>query len=170
MVKVRKLPPLGPEEKEAARQGRGNLDDVMIVAEKKRRSSSASRPSTKSLAKRTLPLLICGHIQGLERSTGKELQRGKMHPMRSLDLHGHRLEQARQLLASALQLREDDTRCLLVVTGKGAGNDGIARGKLRAAVPLWVNQSDIRPHLLGFCYAQAKDGGDGAYYLLLRRK
>ena len=52
--------------------------------------------------------------------------------------------------------------------GSGAedGNGGVLRG----AVPRWLNQPTLRPKLLAFCHAQPKHGGDGALYVLLKRR
>ena len=58
-------------------------------------------------------------------------------------------------------------RCILVVTGKGAWREG--GGVLREAVPRWLNEPALRQKVLSFSYAQPKDGGEGALYILLRR-
>ena len=62
----------------------------------------------------------------------------------------------------------DGKRCVLVITGKGRDNpDG---GILRQAVPRWLNQSGLRENIVSFDYAQQKDGGTGALYVLLKRR
>jgi DNA-nicking Smr family endonuclease len=57
-------------------------------------------------------------------------------------------------------------RMLLVVTGKG--RDGV--GVLRQSLPLWLNAPSIRPFVLAFDVASRKDGGEGAFYVLLKRQ
>ena len=54
------------------------------------------------------------------------------------------------------------------VTGKGLSRpDG---GVLRQAVPRWLNKPPNRQRVLSFSYAQPRDGGMGALYILLRRR
>ena len=53
------------------------------------------------------------------------------------------------------------------ITGKG-GREGT--GVIRAQVPRWLNEPRLRPLILAFEYAQPKDGGMGALYILLRRR
>ena len=57
----------------------------------------------------------------------------------------------------------DGCRCVLVITGKGAG-------VLRRHVPNWLKQPPLAPHVLALAEARPKDGGGGALYVLLRRK
>jgi len=60
-------------------------------------------------------------------------------------------------------------RCVLVITGKGGGGDG-TKGVLREQVPRWLNQATLRPLILAFSHARPKDGGEGALYVLMKRK
>jgi DNA-nicking Smr family endonuclease len=57
-------------------------------------------------------------------------------------------------------------RCVLVVTGKGVESGGT----LRHMVPRWLYESANREHIVAFCPAQARHGGAGALYVLLRRR
>jgi len=59
-------------------------------------------------------------------------------------------------------------RCILVITGKGSGSGG--SGVLRAQVPHWLNEGGNRELVLAFDYARPRDGGQGALYVLLKRK
>lgn len=115
------------------------------------------------------PELGHGTSAGLDRRSAERLRRGKLPIEGRLDLHG--LDQARAQAALERFLGEAQAqgkRCVLVVTGKGLGRpDG---GVLRQAVPRWLNQPPNRSRVLSFCYAQPRDGGSGALYLLLRRR
>ena len=53
--------------------------------------------------------------------------------------------------------------CVLVITGKG-------RGVLREEVPRWLNEPGLRDAVLSFAYARPADGGEGALYVLLKRR
>lgn len=90
----------------------------------------------------------------------------------TLDLHGLTQAAAHQALSRfVLTGYHQGRRCVLVVTGKGAGSDNPeGRGVLRRALPLWLEAPDLRPCLLAIASARPNHGGTGACYLLLRRK
>ncbi len=86
-----------------------------------------------------------------------------------LDLHGMTRERAHHALTAFLHRAHDrGARCVLVVTGKGMGRDG--GGVLRRDVPHWLNQTGLRRMVLGIAHAQPRDGGEGALYVLLKRR
>ena len=45
-----------------------------------------------------------------------------------------------------------------------------ASGVLRKSLPIWLKEEDISFMSLASCFATIKDGGDGARYVLLRKK
>ena len=53
-----------------------------------------------------------------------------------------------------------------MVTGKGMQGAGV----LKAQVPRWLNQSPLRERIIGFSLARPHHGGDGALYVLIRRR
>ena len=98
------------------------------------------------------------------------LRRGQLRPEARIDLHGmHQTEAHGALTAFVAESRARGLRCVLVITGKGLRPDGTT-GVLRAAVPHWLNQPDLRERIVAFTHATPRDGGDGALYLLLKRK
>lgn len=83
-----------------------------------------------------------------------------------LDLHGLKTEAAREALSSFIQTEfNKNKRCLLIIHGKG-GHQG-APPVIKNLVNRWLPQFD---EVLAFHSAQAKDGGHGAVYVLLKRK
>jgi len=87
-----------------------------------------------------------------------------------MDLHGLTQEEAHRALSAFVQgSQAAGRRCVLVITGKGLRRDGTT-GVLRAAVPHWLNQPDLRERIVAFTHATPRDGGEGALYLLLKRK
>lgn len=105
-----------------------------------------------------------GASAGVDKRTADRLRRGKMTVDGTLDLHG--MTQARA--HSALTLFLDtahlaDKRCLLVITGKG-------QGILKRAVPFWLSDPFLRPKILSVMTARQEHGGEGALYVLLRRR
>jgi DNA-nicking Smr family endonuclease len=85
-----------------------------------------------------------------------------------IDLHHHTLESAhRTLHAFILSMRERGKRTLLVITGKGRGP---AQGVLRRDLPRWLQEAPFKEHVLSFARAATPHGGEGAWYVRLRRK
>nr|WP_281354695.1 Smr/MutS family protein [Roseospira navarrensis] len=78
-------------------------------------------------------------------------------------------ERAHHALTAFLHRAHDrGARCVLVVTGKGSGREG--GGVLRRDVPHWLGLPDVRRIVLSVTQAQIRDGGEGALYVLLRRR
>ncbi len=110
-----------------------------------------------------------GEGAGLDRRTHDRLRRGRLAIEGRLDLHGMTRERAHQALSVFLhRAHERGARCVLVVTGKGSSREGA--GVLRRDVPHWLNQGGLRGMVLAFHHAQIRDGGEGALYVLLRRR
>ncbi|MBV8538814.1 MAG: Smr/MutS family protein, partial [Alphaproteobacteria bacterium] len=62
----------------------------------------------------------------------------------------------------------EGVRVLLVITGKGSVREG--GGVLRRNLPRWLAAGGNAPHVLRIEQAQLRHGGQGAYYVLLRRR
>ena len=58
---------------------------------------------------------------------------------------------------------------VLVITGKGTRGGDFERGVLRRQIPFWLRSPQLRDAVLGFETAGPAHGGDGAFYVLLRR-
>lgn len=108
-------------------------------------------------------------LAGVDRANAERLKRG-LHPIEaSLDLHGMTQAGAHEaLIAFVRSSRDAGRRCVLVITGRGLGPGG--PGVLKTAIPRWLEESELRPHILGFAPAQPRHDGTGALYLLLRRR
>lgn len=112
------------------------------------------------------PPLTHGSTAGLDKRKAERLKRGKLPIEARLDLHGRNLEAAHAAVARFLaDAQAGGKRCVLIVTGKGRGEGGL----LRQEVPRWLNEPGNRARVISFDYAQPKDGGAGALYVLLRR-
>jgi DNA-nicking Smr family endonuclease len=113
------------------------------------------------------PALNAGRIADLDKRTGERFKRGEMAIDARIDLHGLTQAEAHDRLQAFLaRTASDGKRCVLIVTGKGAGGWGV----LRDSVPRWLNEPALRRHLLAFAQAQPRHGGAGALYVLLKRK
>ena len=104
---------------------------------------------------------------GLDRRTWLRLKRGQVSVEQTLDLHGRTQDEAHRALAGFLAAAQAaGCRCVLVVTGKGLESGGT----LRHMVPRWLNEGANRERIVAFSPAQARHGGAGALYVLLRRR
>jgi len=119
--------------------------------------------------------LMNSHIQMDRKAFGK-LKRGKLGPEGKIDLHGMTLAQAHPRLIGFVQSAHGQgKRLILVVTGKGKPGTGTGpiperRGVLRHQVPHWLLSPPLSTVVMQVTPAHLKHGGDGAYYVYLRRR
>lgn len=103
---------------------------------------------------------------GVQEGQMRKLKLGQISFEGSLDLHGMNVEVAREtlweFLAEATRL---EVRCVRVTHGKAVRLDG-KRPMIKSHVNTWLRQ---HPQVLGFCSCQARHGGAGAVYVILRR-
>lgn len=103
---------------------------------------------------------------GLQQRLLRRLKRGDLRPEARLDLHGRTIAEAGTLLSAFLaDAQTSGLRCVSVIHGKGhRSTDG--RPALKTQLNQWLRDT---PAVLAFSSAQARDGGMGALYVLLRR-
>ncbi len=113
--------------------------------------------------------LSAGDLTSMDGRNAERLRKGKMEVDGRLDLHGFTADSAWKALRSFILFSyRHKRRCVIVVTGKGwKSESGI--GVLRSQLPKWLNTPEIQPFILGFSRAQDKDGGDGAFYVMIKR-
>lgn len=105
-----------------------------------------------------------GDRAGLDGRTQRRLFRGDLPIDRRLDLHGHTAARAQVKLQSFIEdAAYSGCRCVLVITGKGAG-------VLQSYVPKWLKCAPVSDLVLALAEARQTDGGSGAFYVLLRRR
>lgn len=121
--------------------------------------------------------LAPGRLHDMDRRNAERFASGKREIDRKLDLHG--MTRARAEVALDRALAEGcarGQRVLLVITGKGGapaegvGEHGTGRGVLKRALPEWLNRPRNRERVVAFTPAQPHHGGEGAFYVLLRRQ
>jgi DNA-nicking Smr family endonuclease len=104
----------------------------------------------------------------IDRNTFVRLKKGQLPIEATLDLHGLTVAQAHALVHQKLrEWQMMGKRCVLVITGKGLRSEN-HREALRYRFPLWLNEPPLRSLMLAFTPAQLKDGGVGAFYVLLK--
>lgn len=93
------------------------------------------------------------------------LRRGEWVVQGQIDLHGLRVDEAREALTAFLSdALKRHRRCLRVIHGKGLGSAG-REPVLKGKVLRWLVQRD---EVLALCQTPPTDGGSGALLVLLR--
>ncbi|MDQ0313719.1 Smr/MutS family protein [Amorphus orientalis] len=106
----------------------------------------------------------------IERRTLQKIARGALPIDGRLDMHGMRQQAAHGALrAFLISAQARGGRIVLIITGKGRSGDEEA-GVLRRQLPHWLEASDLRPLIVGMAVAHRGHGGDGAFYVQLRRR
>jgi len=113
--------------------------------------------------------------RGLDASWDRRLRNGLVAPDFTLDLHGHTLEQAHRRLDMGLdQARAMGARLVLLITGRPrpaeAADRGERRGAIRAKVLDWLAAGPHAADIAAIRRAHRRHGGDGALYVVLRRR
>jgi len=120
-------------------------------------------------------------ISGKEKleDKNKKFLKKKNIRIRTLDLHGYSLSDAnvkiKQFIEESFNLRAEK---LIIVTGKGIHSQNekdpyISKklGILRYSVPEFINKNVSLNNLIKeLSPAKIEDGGDGAFYIYLRKK
>jgi DNA-nicking Smr family endonuclease len=107
-----------------------------------------------------------GEFAGIDRRTAERLRRGRYPVEARLDLHGMTQPEAHRALHTFVDsARAAGKRCVLVITGHGRLSGGV----LKAVVPRWLAEPELRRDILWLAPARPGHGGAGALYVLLRR-
>jgi DNA-nicking Smr family endonuclease len=97
----------------------------------------------------------------------RRIVRGRDEIAGRLDLHGLDQDRAREALHDfLLRAYDDGARAVLVITGKGRMGDGV----LRRRAPEWLADPALRAIVAGLSQADRHHGGEGAFYIALKRK
>ena len=113
----------------------------------------------------------------IEPKLRQKLGRGRVPIDGTLDLHGMRQDEAYAALSRYLRARSArGDRTILVITGKGLKKINgdpttiVERGVLRTMLPIWLNSPDLSPLVAGWDQSAQGHGGEGAWYVRLRRQ
>jgi DNA-nicking Smr family endonuclease len=118
-----------------------------------------------------------------DRRTRSRLARGHIPLEGRLDLHGMTQMQAYHQLSSFVRKAHQQGKTwVLVITGKGRGSLSPVdlkdhailpfkkRGVLRKNLPQWLQHKELAPFVSQFCQAHQTHGGEGAWYIRLKRR
>jgi DNA-nicking Smr family endonuclease len=104
--------------------------------------------------------------QPQDRGAEKRVRRGRVEIGGVLDLHGHNQDTGRAALKRFLvAAHARGARTVVVITGVGRGGEGVLKRRL----PEWLSERDLRPLVSGYAQARRGHGGEGAYYVFLKR-
>ncbi|MFO6448060.1 Smr/MutS family protein [Erythrobacter sp. NE805] len=112
---------------------------------------------------------------GLDSHWDRRVKAGRLEPDLTLDLHGHTLDTAYERVMSALdQARAMGARVVLVVAGRERPVDPAdrmaRRGAIRAKLLDWLAASRHADAIAAVRRAHIRHGGEGALYLVLKRR
>ncbi len=110
----------------------------------------------------------------------QKMRSGRVKPEGKIDLHGMTEDKAYAALNRYIeQAQGRGKRIILVITGKGSKKTDLGemshsdyvrgRGILKANVPRWLSQGELAMRVISYSYANARHGGDGALYVVLKR-
>jgi DNA-nicking Smr family endonuclease len=166
------LRPLSPEEKALWRRVVESVRPLHGALPTSEPAPAVPRPKAKPVPTKA-PVQVPTKVEPgttLDGTWDKRLSRGLVQPDRILDLHGHSLATAYDLLDHRLdQAVTTGDRVLLLITGKPrAGTE--RRGAIRAAVGDWLAASRHAASIAAVRNAHPRHGGSGALYIVLRRR
>ncbi|TQS70506.1 DNA mismatch repair protein MutS [Rhodobacteraceae bacterium] len=111
----------------------------------------------------------------MDHKAHRNMTRGRIKPDARIDLHGMTQSEAHpELIRFILRAQDHGHRLVLVITGKGKQRedwDPIPQrmGVLRHQVPQWLRIAPLGPVVMQISQAHQRHGGEGAYYVYLRR-
>ena len=168
------------------------MKGVKHITKKNRLTNTKPQTKNKIIKKKTNVLNVASSEKGIKKQInnpqlslekvkiGKNIKRKLFKIDKKIDFHGKNLLEAEEtFLSTILECYNDGKRCLLFVTGKGLfkikkpKNDYEPRlyhSVIRTAFFDWVKSKKLSKYILSFEQAPIKHGGDGAFYVYLRKK
>ena len=109
----------------------------------------------------------------------KGIKKGSFHIDKKIDFHGKSLlESEEQFNNIIIESYNSGQRCLLFVTGKGlfksknyeeSDKPKLYHGIIRSSFVEWARSKKFSKYILSFEQASIEHGGDGAFYIYLRK-
>ncbi len=110
--------------------------------------------------------IILDDIACVERSIIKKLRTGKIPIDLSIDLHGYTIDQAYKVFYNSVRNAISQSfKLMLVITGKGSRD----KSSIRSELMHWVNLPEISSHIIYITHSMQQQGGEGAFYIVLRK-
>ncbi|WP_257254490.1 MULTISPECIES: Smr/MutS family protein [unclassified Endozoicomonas] len=104
---------------------------------------------------------------GIQHTRMRQLRQGSLPIQYQLDLHGYKIEEARELVSDFLLFcRNEGMQCVRIIHGK-SHRSANRQNTLKSHVNHWLRQL---PEVLAFCSAPPSEGGTGSLLVLLKRR
>lgn len=104
---------------------------------------------------------------GIQTTRRRQLRQGMIPVQFQLDLHGYRIDEARELIHEFIQVsRYRGLTCVRIIHGKSHRSKE-RQSTLKSHTNHWLKQL---PDVLAFCSAPPSEGGTGSVLVLLKRK
>lgn len=162
-----------PKTRKAARVTPGAETPPEIVVTPVERSRPLAKSSPKRVAaappveKRASPARPKPAPEDLEPRRKQRLSRERDPIEARIDLHGFgRFEAEDQLRGFLTSCQARGMRAVLVITGQGRMGGGV----IRSAFAEWMSSPGLRGVVSGFTVAHQRHGGNGAFYVTLKRR
>ncbi len=108
-------------------------------------------------------------IHPIDRPVRRKIGKGRIELEDRIDLHGWTEAVAHGALLHFLRsAKARGLRHVLVITGRGASFG--STGSLKRALPHWFSTADFRALVSGYDQAERGHGGEGAFYVRIRRR
>jgi hypothetical protein len=169
-----KVPPRGGDGDRPS-EGGGTIDTMAISPPCRGGAGGGGSQISRDRSPPPNPPPNGGGPRGLDSTWDRKLARGTLEPEFTLDLHGHTLDAAHARLDQGLvQAKALGARVVLLITGKPrpveAADRGSRRGAIRAKVLDWLAAGPHGSDIAAVRSAHRKHGGEGALYLVLKRR
>lgn len=104
---------------------------------------------------------------GLQHTRLRQLRQGMIPVRYQLDLHGYKIEEARELISEFLYFcKNQGYSCVCIIHGKSHRSTD-RQNTLKSHVNHWLKQV---PDVLAFCSAPPSEGGTGSVLVLIKKK
>lgn len=139
--------------------------------DKSRPKPAQEKPATRSIHPPSGPLFYPKprgpvHQSPFDPALFRKIADGKVPLDVRLDLHGQTEAEAHENLCQTVESAwGQGRRRMLVITGRGRAGGGAIRGML----PKWLSAPNLALYVSSFTPAGIKHGGDGAFYVMLRK-
>jgi len=149
-----------------------------FIKNKTAQSMIPPKPSNSSIQFSTTILeQTVGRQIVVDKKTFSKLKKGQIEPENKLDLHGMNFRKAhKEVLSFIMESNRKNSRLVLIITGKGQidkkERDFFLEnnsGTLKKALPGWLSVDPLKNLILNFTLAHNNHGGEGAYYVYLKR-
>ena len=133
---------------------------------------------TEKISEKTKDTLSFQELNIEKSNINKKLKKGQIVINKKIDFHGYSLYEAKQLFLDTIKdCYIKNHRCILFVTGKGTNkrmmentyDNRLYFGKIRNNFLSWTSIKDVKSKILNVQQANIKKGGDGAFFVYLRK-